>query len=81
VRTDCLLIDSLDFPDRIRGGASRVENGDRADCGEDHDGVRGAKERRAAQDRGGKQQRRGEELAEERSVIEHEREVDGVGKM
>ena len=81
MRTDCLLIDSLNFSDRIRGGASRVENRDRAECSEDYDRERGAQERRVAKQCSGKHQRRCEELAEEWRVVEHEVKVDGVRKM
>jgi hypothetical protein len=81
VRTDRLLIDSFKLSDRIRGSAPGEEDRDRAECGEDHDGERGAQECRAAHHRRRKQQPHREELAEYRSVIEDEVEVDGVGKM
>jgi hypothetical protein len=81
VRTDCFLIDSFDLSDRISSRASCEEDGDRDECGEDHDGECGAQERRVTQDRGRKQQRSGEELAKNGSVIEDEVNVDGVGEM
>jgi len=81
VRTDGILIDSFDLSDRITGRASGEEDRDRADSSDDHHGERGAQERRAAHHSGRQQKRRREELAEYRSVIEYEVEVDGVGKL
>ena len=81
VRTDGFLIDAFDLSDRICGSASREEDRNRAECGEDHDDERGAQERSAANHRRRKQQPHREELAEYRSVIEDEVEVDGVGEM
>jgi hypothetical protein len=81
VRTDRFLIDSFELSDRIRGSASREEDRNRAEGGEDHDGEGGAQERRAAHHRRRKQQPHREELAEDGSVIEDEVEMDGVGKM
>lgn len=80
VRTDGLLIDSFELSDRIAGSASREEDRNRAEGGEDHDGEGGAQERRAAHRRSRKQQSHREELAEYRSVIEDEMDVDGVGE-
>ena len=81
MRTDCLLIDSFELSDRISSRASREEDRNRAEGGEDHDDERGAQERRATQHSRRKQQPHGEELAEYRSVIEDEMEVDGVREM
>jgi hypothetical protein len=81
MRTDRFLIDSFELSDRIRGSASREEDRNRAEGGEDHDGERGAQECRAAHHRSRKQQPHREELAEDGSVIEDEVEMDGVGKM
>jgi hypothetical protein len=78
VRTDGFLIDSFDFSHRVCTSASGEEDRDRAECGEDHDGERGAQERRTSQHRSRKQQPHREELAEYRSMINDEVKVDGV---
>jgi len=81
VRADRLLIDSFELSDRICGSASREEDRNRAEGGEDHDGECGAKKRRATQHRRREQQPYRKELAEYRRVIEDEVEVDSVGRM
>lgn len=81
VRTDSLLIDSFELSDRIRGGTSREEDRDRAERGEDYDSECGAQERSVANHRSRKQKPHRKELAEYRSVIDDEVEVDSVGRM